>query len=128
MDEAGTAVAARADGCAMTHGGWSVVGESIRRIEEAEARAEETVRDARARGKKIIADAHEEAERLLEETRRRSREQERRLIEEAKSGAESEAERIVESSRGAVAEARAAGEARLASGVAKVLDFITAAG
>ena len=105
-----------------------MVGEAIRRIEEAEASADETLREARAQGKKVVSDAHEEVERLLEETRRNAREEERRLIEESRTAAEREAKRIAEESGRAVALAREAGEKRMASGVARVLEFITAAG
>lgn len=105
-----------------------MVGEAIRRIEEAEQRADESLRQARAKGKKVIADAHEEVERLLDEMRKEAREQERQLVEQAKAEAEREAAGIVESSRSAVLEARSAGEAKISIGVDTVLKSITSTG
>lgn len=105
-----------------------LVGEAIRRIEEAERHADDSLRQARAKGKKTIADAHEDVERLLDEMRTEARAEETRLVEQAKTEAEREAVDIVEDSKAAVLEARSAGEAKIAIGVDKVLEFITSTG
>ena len=105
-----------------------MIGDAIRRIEEAEQRADESLRRARADGKKIIAEAHEAVERQLDEMRKEAREEETRLVEHAKAEAEREAAGIVEDSKAAVLEARSAGEAKIGVGVDKVLESITSTG
>ena len=105
-----------------------MVGDAIHRIEEAERRADESLRRARADGKKVIANAHEAIERQLDEMRKQAREEETRLVEHAKAEAEREAVGIAENSKAAVLEARSAGEAKIRAGVDKVLESITSTG
>jgi vacuolar-type H+-ATPase subunit H len=102
-----------------------VVSESIERIRKAEQEAEEIERAARARGKLLIAGAHEAAERELEETRKSARDDEKALRASATKDAEVEAERLVAESRSAVEGLRADAEQRVEASIGKVLELIT---
>ena len=103
-----------------------MVADAIGRIREAEQKADERERRARAERKKIIADAHEQSELLIEETRRAARDAEREAVETARAEAEREAERLAAEGKGQVEEVRAAAEKKIGSGVERVLTAITA--
>lgn len=105
-----------------------MVSEAIDAIRQAEDEAENLVREGRARAKKVMADAHESAERLLEETRQVGRDEEKALVETARAQAEAEAERIAGESEKVVEAAGRDGAARVGSAVKRVLEAITAAG
>jgi vacuolar-type H+-ATPase subunit H len=107
--------------------GTAVVGDAIERIKEAEKRAEETRRQGRSDRKRVVAEAHEAAERLLDETRKGARETERERIEAARRDAEREAERMASEGQQGVEGLRGVAESKVESAVTKVLSKITAA-
>jgi vacuolar-type H+-ATPase subunit H len=102
----------------------AVVSDAIREIREAEKEAVDRERQARADSKRLVAEAHEATEKLLEEMRRSVREEERTLTATAAAEAEREAARIAAESRAAVEALRGDAEARVRRGVARVLDAI----
>jgi vacuolar-type H+-ATPase subunit H len=104
-----------------------LVSEAIERIREAEKQAEDIAGTARAAGKKALADAHEAAEKMLEEMRRSARTEERGLIDAAAEEAESFAASLTEEGRAEVVAVRTEAEKRVSEGIKKVLDAITAA-
>lgn len=99
----------------------------MERIKEAENTSAETLRSARADGKKLVAEAFEASERMLEEMRKEVRDEENSLRETARSEAEAEALTIERESESAVGEIRTRAESKLEAGVTKVLEAITAA-
>jgi vacuolar-type H+-ATPase subunit H len=101
-----------------------LVADAIRRIKEAEGEAEETLRRARAQGKRLTAEAHEASEKLVDEMRRAVRDEERELIASASAEAETEAARIAAESKASVESVRADAEARVRRGVGRVLEAI----
>ena len=103
-----------------------MVSEAIGRIKEAEKAAEDAGRAARAEGKRLVATAHDAAERLLDETRRAAWEREKELIAQAASQAEADARALVQESKASVKSVREAAEGRLETGIKKVLELITA--
>jgi vacuolar-type H+-ATPase subunit H len=105
----------------------ALVAEAIQRIREAEKAAEESGRQARAQGKRLIAEAHEASERMLDEMRADAWEEEKTLTTKAREEAEAEAERMVAESRTSVERVRSSAEKRIEAGVKKVLHSITAA-
>jgi len=104
-----------------------VVSEAIQQIKDAERGAEELVRQARAEGKKAIADAHDEAARLLEAMRASARDEEKSLVETARTTAETEASRILAESKSGVEEIRTRAGSKVKDAVAKVLDSVSPA-
>ena len=103
-----------------------MVAETIRRIKDAESGAEDIERAARAEGKKLVAEAHEATERLLDEMRSAAWGEEKALKARAVKEAEAEAARHLEESRAGVESVRSGAEARVEAGVKKVLEVITA--
>jgi vacuolar-type H+-ATPase subunit H len=107
--------------------GGAVVSEALERIKEAENASTETLRRARADGKRLVAEAFEASERILEEMKKEVRGEENSLRETARSEAEAEALKIERESESAVGEIRTRAEGKLEAGVTKVLEAITAA-
>jgi vacuolar-type H+-ATPase subunit H len=103
-----------------------VVAEAIQRVKDAEREAEDVERAARAEGKKLVAEAHESTERLLDEMRSAAWEEEKTLKASAAKEAEAEAARLLKKSKAGVESVRSGAEARVAAGVKKVLEVITA--
>ena len=104
-----------------------MVSEAIERITSAEKESEEALRRARGDSKKLVAEAHEQSEHMLDTTRKQARDEERSLVEKSRADAEAEAEGIVGESRTGVEQVRASAGGKVAAGVAKVLESITAA-
>ena len=104
----------------------AVVTEAIERIRNAEREAEELERAARAQGKALIADAHDDAESSLEHARKAGWEEERVLRAAAAKEAEDEARKLIAESKSSVESVRASAEQRVEDGIKKVLEFITA--
>lgn len=102
----------------------ALVSDAIRQIREAEKEGDEAERRARAEGKRLIAEAHDASEKLLEDMRREVREDERALIATARGEAEGEASAIADESRAGVESVRRDAEARVRRGVKRVLDAI----
>ena len=104
----------------------AVVSEAIDRIRSAEQEAGELERAARAQGKALIADAHDAADRLLDEARKAGWAEEKTLRAAAAKEAEVEAEKLVAESRSSVESVRARATRRVEAGIKKVLEVITA--
>ena len=104
----------------------AVVSEAIDRIRSAEEKAGELERAARAQGKVLIADAHDAAERLLDEGRKAGWAEEKTLRATAVKEAEVEAQKLVAESRSSVESVRAGATQRVETGIKKVLEAITA--
>ncbi len=104
----------------------AVVSEAIERIRSAEQKAGELERAARAQGKALIADAHDAAERLLDEGRKAGWAEEKTLRAAAAKEAEVEAEKLVAESKLSVEGVRAGATQRVEAGIKKVLEVITA--
>jgi len=102
----------------------TLVSDAIREIREAEQRGLEAERQARADGKRLIAEAHEATEKLVEDMRRAVRDEERTLTATATAEAEKEAAEIAAESRASVEALRGDAEARVRRGVARVLEAI----
>lgn len=105
-----------------------MVADAIKRIQEAESEADRIERDARAKSKTLLADAHEAAERMLDEMRKQAWQEEKALKAEAAAKATVEAEALVVEGRSGVESVRSAGEKRVEDGVQRVLEAIKAAG
>ncbi len=101
-----------------------MVSDAIREIREAEREGDEAQRAARAEGKRLIAEAHEGSEKLLEEMRRGVREEERALTATATAEADEQASVIAAESRASIEAVRGDAETRVRQGVARVLDAI----
>jgi len=101
-----------------------LVADAIRRIREAEDEVEEALQRARAQGKRLMAEAHEASEKLLEEMRRTVRDEERDLIATASAEAQEEAAGIAAESRASIESVRGDAEARVRRGAARVLEAI----
>jgi vacuolar-type H+-ATPase subunit H len=104
----------------------AVVSEAIDQIRSAEQEAGELERAARAQGKVLIADAHDAAERLFDETRKAGWVEEKTLRAAAAKEAEVEAEKLVAESGSSVESVRAGATQRVEAGIRKVLEVITA--
>lgn len=104
-----------------------MVSDAIERIQAAEKRAEEEARDAKARAREIVAGAHEASERMLDEMKRRVRDEAESLLSAAREEAGREAEALAGESRSNTEAVRRAGEKGIEAGVKKVLDAIAAA-
>ncbi|MCK4409237.1 MAG: hypothetical protein KAW67_04085 [Candidatus Eisenbacteria sp.] len=104
-----------------------MVAEAIERIRNAEREAEELERAARTQGKALIADAHDAAERSLDQARKTGWEEEKELRAAAASEAEGEAKKLIAESRSSVESVRASAEQRVEDGIKRVLELITAA-
>lgn len=102
----------------------TLVSDAIERIKEAEKSAEETVRRSRAEAKRLIAEAHDSGERLLDEGRRELRAEEERLIESARADAQGTAKQLSDESGASIDALRRAGQLRVGTGVKKVLERI----
>jgi vacuolar-type H+-ATPase subunit H len=98
----------------------------MKRIREAEAEAEQIGHRAEAERRKLVAEAHEAAERRFDEMKAAAREEERRLVEEAKRTAGIEAEKLAAESRAQVESVSALGEERVEAGIGKVLEAVAA--
>jgi vacuolar-type H+-ATPase subunit H len=105
--------------------GGTVVSDAIRRIRDAERDAEEAVRRARAEATRLLADAHEAAERLLEQAQREGREEERRLVEAARAEADGQAVKLAAESKRAVESTRQSAGEKVKAGVKRALDAVT---
>ena len=105
----------------------ALVSESIEKIRRAELEAEESLRDARAEAKGLVAAAHEESVRMLDVMRKEARAEEKTLIERARAGAEEDAKGILGESTTGVEQVRSGAGGKVETGVKKVLDAITAA-
>jgi vacuolar-type H+-ATPase subunit H len=103
-----------------------VVSEAIERIRNGEREAEEIERAARAQSKALIAEAHDAAERALDETRRSAWEEEKTLRARAVEEAEAEAQALVAESKSSVEGVRASAEGRVEEGIKRVLELVTA--
>ena len=103
-----------------------VVSEAIERIRNAEREAEEAELSARAKGKSLIADAHDAAERALDQMRKAAREEEKVLRATAVKQAEGEAESLVAESLSSVESVRSGAEQRVEAGIKKVMELVTA--
>lgn len=86
--------------------------------------SEEIVRAARAEGKTLVADAHDQIEGLFEAMRKSARETADALVAAARSEAEAEAEKIAAGSKADVEAAGASADGRIADGVSRVLEAI----
>ncbi len=102
----------------------ALVSDAIRQIREAEEEGDEAQRAARAEGKRLIAEAYEASEKLLEEMRRGVREEERVLTATATAEADAQASAIAAESRVSIEAVRGGAETRVRQGVARVLDAI----
>lgn len=103
-----------------------MVAEAIERIRNAEQEAEALARAARAQAKALIADAHDAAERSLDEGRKAGWEEEKALRAAAASEAEGEAEKLIAESRSSVESVRGSAEQHVEDGIKRVLELITA--
>ena len=104
-----------------------MVSDVIERIRDAERTADDDARAARSRAREIVAAAHEASERMLEEMRRKVREDGEALLETARDEASREAESLVAEGRASIEAVRDAGEKGIGAGVKRVLESITAA-
>jgi hypothetical protein len=98
----------------------------MQRIRNAEAEAEEVGRRAEAARKKLVAESHEAAERMLDEMRAGAREEEKQLIADAAGAARADAEKLAAESRTNVESVRALGEQRVEAGIERVLKAMAA--
>jgi len=102
-----------------------LVSDAIERIRKAEAKAESSARDARARAKELVAEARQSQDALLDSMRKEVRDAERRFLEQARSTAEAEADQIRKESRGAVERVKKGADGRVGAAVQKVLSSIS---